>query len=314
MPHRIFLPHPKKRSKALSLGVLVGFNLFFLLLVILKVTSTDYKDFNILGFATNINIQDLLKDTNVEREKYGLNTLKMNVALSKAAEQKAQDMFADDYWNHVAPDGTTPWDFILGNGYSYTYAGENLAKDFMNSSSVVKAWMNSPSHRENMLNEHYTEIGFAVVDGDLNGEKTTLVVQMFGTPSGNVADIDNGQTSTQNSEQVVEVFVQDTSEVLNQQSIQENKEPDILVQEPTVPTVESSVNTNKTSNLITIDRSYVLYGAYAVLAYFIIALFIDGFVAFKNHHLRLTGNTVSHLILFISVLVFIYYINQPLAI
>lgn len=80
--------------------------------------------------------------------------------------------------------GTTPWDFITGSGYQYEYAGENLAKNFMFSQGVVDAWMNSPSHKENLMRKDYTDVGFAVVNGVLNGEETTLVVQLFGKPLG----------------------------------------------------------------------------------------------------------------------------------
>ena len=47
----------------------------------------------------------------------------------------------------------------------------------------MTAWMNSPTHRDNVLRKDFTEVGFAVVDGTLGGEQTTLVVQMFGKPS-----------------------------------------------------------------------------------------------------------------------------------
>jgi hypothetical protein len=91
-------------------------------------------------------------------------------------------MFAKNYWSHFAPDGASPWDFINGSGYRYEYAGENLAKNFLFSQGVVDAWMNSPTHRENILKKNYTEVGYAIVNGVMNGEETTLVVQMFGTP------------------------------------------------------------------------------------------------------------------------------------
>src|SRR3989338_7182361 len=109
--------------------------------------------------------------------------LELNPELSLAAEKKAEDMFARNYWAHNGPNGSTPWDFIKGAGYTYIYAGENLAKDFQNSNDVVQAWMKSPSHRENILRKEYQDIGFAVVNGVLNGEETTLVIQMFGVSS-----------------------------------------------------------------------------------------------------------------------------------
>src|SRR5262249_8899486 len=52
------------------------------------------------------------------------------------------------------------------------------------SSGVVDAWMASPSHRDNLMKPTYREVGFAVVNGNLLGEDTTLVVQMFGTKNG----------------------------------------------------------------------------------------------------------------------------------
>jgi uncharacterized protein YkwD len=92
-------------------------------------------------------------------------------------------MFANDYWAHVAPDGTTPWSFIKSSGYAYTTAGENLARDFNDTGAMVEAWMNSASHRENIVNAKFKEIGVAVVNGTLQGVETTLVVQLFGAPA-----------------------------------------------------------------------------------------------------------------------------------
>jgi hypothetical protein len=96
-------------------------------------------------------------------------------------------MYARDYWAHVSPIGTQPWFFITESGYQYRYAGENLARDFSDPDSVVKAWMNSPSHKDNLLSDKYHDIGVAVVDGKLGGQETTLVVQMFGTKLAAVA-------------------------------------------------------------------------------------------------------------------------------
>ena len=89
-------------------------------------------------------------------------------------------MIDRDYWAHVAPDGTQPWKFFTSFGYKYRYAGENLARDFSNASSAMDAWMNSPTHKENILNPKYKEIGIGVVEGDLAGTDTTIIVQFFG--------------------------------------------------------------------------------------------------------------------------------------
>lgn len=133
-----------------------------------------------MGTSVDITSQELLLFTNQDRQKEGLSALTINNQLSQAAALKATDMFGKNYWAHNAPEGTTPWFFIKEAGYVYVYAGENLARGFNSSEDVVKAWMASPSHRENMLSKNYQDVGFAVVPGKLNGEDTVLVVEMFG--------------------------------------------------------------------------------------------------------------------------------------
>lgn len=96
-------------------------------------------------------------------------------------------MFAENYWAHFSPSGKDPWGFISSAGYKFSYAGENLAKNFYTSDEVIRAWMNSPSHKENIINGNFQDIGVAVEDGTLNGQKTTLIVQMFGKPVDSLA-------------------------------------------------------------------------------------------------------------------------------
>lgn len=176
----LILPYPEKGTRA---TLLKNSALLFYVLVLLGFQFCIYRmSPQILGFATDIMLADLYKITNEKRVAAGAAPLKINHKLETAALAKAQDMFAKDYWAHYAPDGsTTPWQFILGAGYSYKYAGENLARNFDTSISVVEAWLASPSHKANLLNASYEDIGMAAVNGTLLGEETTLVVQMFGT-------------------------------------------------------------------------------------------------------------------------------------
>lgn len=179
-----FIPHETNNHKARALhpqAFLFYMMLIFVLQVSLKTIHTNFP--GILGFATDISITRLMELTNQKRASAGLPPLAFSGSLSAAAANKAADMFSKNYWAHVAPDGKTPWDFITGAGYHYIYAGENLAKNFNDSNSVVDAWMASPTHRDNVLKKEYKEIGFAVVNGKLNGEDTTLVVEMFGSPT-----------------------------------------------------------------------------------------------------------------------------------
>lgn len=121
---------------------------------------------------------------NGDRLSNHISTLKVNPALVAAAQAKADDMAAKGYFSHTAPDGTDPWHWFQKAGYEYDYAGENLAIDFSDSSDVEHAWMQSPMHRENILNMHFTEIGIATAVGMYQGRQTIFVVQEFGTPKG----------------------------------------------------------------------------------------------------------------------------------
>jgi hypothetical protein len=137
----------------------------------------------VLGRVSSISASDLLTDTNTQRVNASLPGLKVNAALSAAAFSKAKDMFANNYWAHVSPAGVTPWKWLGDAGYNYDVAGENLAKNYPTAQATVDAWMASPTHRANMLKPTYQDIGFAVVDGTLDGRPTTLVVAYYGTPA-----------------------------------------------------------------------------------------------------------------------------------
>lgn len=159
--------------------------LFFLALVLLAYQGIlrllPLSGVRILGYAANISPSEVISMTNQKRVEAGLPALEFNSALSTAAKKKGEDMLARDYWAHIAPDGTQPWKFFTEEGYNYRYAGENLARDFADEASAVSAWMASPSHRDNLLSAKYQEIGIAVVEGDLAGLESTIIVQLFGT-------------------------------------------------------------------------------------------------------------------------------------
>ena len=142
----------------------------------------------VLAFASDINSSTIVSLTNQQRTQNNFSALNTNQQLTQAAQAKAQDMFEDNYWAHVSPSGKTPWDFIKGSGYTYQYAGENLAKDFNTSNGVVTGWMNSPEHKANILDAHYTDIGVGVMNGKIDGQETTLVVAMYATPQTGIVD------------------------------------------------------------------------------------------------------------------------------
>lgn len=274
--HSFFAPREDNNfhAKALHLKTLTVSLLFIISFgVIIGHLKTSQSQ--VLGFATDITTEKLLSLTNQQRASHNLSILKYNDKLASAAAAKAKNMFALNYWAHYAPDGTAPWSFILTAGYKYSYAGENLAKNFMFSQDVVTAWMNSPSHRENMLRPEYTDVGFAVANGVLNGQQTTLVVQMFGTPEVLTAD-----SSTPDNPPVQVTVVPEQNAP---QSV-----PDVLARQTSQP-----------FNLMPI---YVKLN-YIFLALFIGALLTDFYLAAKLGVVRLTGKNIAHFIFILFMLI-----------
>ena len=90
-------------------------------------------------------------------------------------------MLAADCWSHYCPDNRSPWEYFDDVNYNYLFAGENLAEGFFLDEDAMVAWMNSPSHRENILKPEYKEVGFGVVHGNFQGqEDNTVIVAHFG--------------------------------------------------------------------------------------------------------------------------------------
>lgn len=182
------LYHPRRsnnhRARVLHPEAIATFSVLCLVVFMMVYSASKIPGRlgTVLGYASNISPADVIAQTNQQRQAAGLSALSHNGQLSAAAAAKANDMFAKQYWAHTSPEGTQPWSFIKGAGYSYQVAGENLARDFSVTNEMMDAWMASPTHRANIMSDRYTEIGIAVVNGTLEGVETTLVVQMFGTP------------------------------------------------------------------------------------------------------------------------------------
>ncbi len=135
-----------------------------------------------LDFVAAVLPGEVIVFTNDERSQSALQPLTENTFLDTAAQAKASDMAAKGYFSHTGPDGKEPWTWVKEAGYSFQYAGENLAVRFVGSRDVVNAWMASPTHRANIVKPVYTEIGVGVAQGEFQGEPATFVVQYFGTP------------------------------------------------------------------------------------------------------------------------------------
>lgn len=141
---------------------------------------------DVLPYATQMSIDGLVQETNDRRTTQDERPLQLNAQLTKAAQVKAQDMVERNYWSHNTPEGNAPWEFVNNVGYSYKKAGENLAYGFKNEDEVIAGWMNSPGHRANMLDINYQEVGFGFAESPnyVEGGPSTIVVAMYGQPSG----------------------------------------------------------------------------------------------------------------------------------
>lgn len=167
------------------------------LLLVLRIAAVAVS----INFPQNIFFADITKVTlenlvNQTRQSAGLPALAENEKLNQAAQLKAENMVQNGYFDHVSPTGVTPWFWFLKAGYNYKYAGENLAIGFFDSEEVFNAWLNSPSHKANIVNPNYKEMGTAVLGG-FGSNNTIVVVQEFASqlPAKSVA-VKNTETNT----------------------------------------------------------------------------------------------------------------------
>ncbi len=139
----------------------------------------------VLAYATEMSRSALLSSTNAARAANGLGGLVLDSQLNNSAQAKAQHMADNDYWAHVAPDGTQPWYFFDQAGYAYVRAGENLAYGFMSSQGAMDGWMASTGHKANVLGD-YVDVGFGIVNTpSYQGEgEQTIVVAHYGSRGG----------------------------------------------------------------------------------------------------------------------------------
>lgn len=267
----LFAPHPHNNHKA---KILWPISLFVLLGVYLMGYSTiqlfAHLKPGVLGFASQINPLVVVELTNKERKVQNLPPLKLNQKLNEAAQAKATDMFSHNYWAHVSPTGVEPWYFITNASYQYHHAGENLARDFSNPTDIVTAWMASPTHKRNLLDPRYQDIGVAVVDGYLNGVETTLVVQLFASPQTEVSQIS-------------------TSQVVN---------PVIASEAKLYP--KSGVSPLTTSKAWSLAFILVIVGA----------LLIDWLFVLRSRIVRISGKSWAHLTFFLTLAVILIFIRQ----
>lgn len=288
------------RAHAVSLPALFGY-LQILIILTAGLYLIKLKAPQILGQAT-FSASQIINLTNSKRQQNGLPPLLENPLLDQAAAAKAQDMLAYDYWAHNSSKGTTPWSFITASGYRYLFAGENLARDFSDATSVVNAWMDSPSHRNNLLDANFKEIGVAVLSGKLTGREGILVVQMFASAVSQIPTrqpLVQGQTPSDASQSPKSVAVAPSSPTPANALTSPSPQP-VAVGQTVSPTTEATVLASRRFSIAKI-ASLVLVGLIFTL------FLLEAVVTIKRSDLQLRREVIAHLMILGFVLIAVWY-------
>lgn len=305
--HRFFIPshHNNYHAHGLHISSLTVYLIGALALSFTYSSNALLPHGSVLGIAQNISIEALVQLTNQQRTNSGLSALHLNGQLSSAAAGKCNKMLADNFWAHYAPDGTTPWFFIGQAGYTYETAGENLAKDFNDSNSVVNAWMASPTHAANILNGKYQDVGFATCNGMLTGSETTVVVQMFAKPSGRSNVATSFTTAAQAEEpkptQVIAQTLPTTIPTAQPTTI--NQAATISSIPATLASSSQSTTTTKSGFFTNLLRSLPKAVTFTLFGMLLATFMLDFYYGYKLKTYRVIGKHLAHFIFVAFILI-----------
>ncbi len=282
----------RSKTAAIVFGVIFFIEILFLLqtLVILPNSS----------FFASVLPSILVADTNAGREAHNLNVLEQNQLLQNAAQLKANDMAAKGYFSHNSPDGKTPWYWLQRAGYDYEYAGENLAVNFVDSEDVMTAWMNSPAHRANILNNTFSEIGIATSKGVYEGKEAVFVVQFFGTPASPHFSVAPQDATSGDHETMATETVPVSTSI-------ESPTGSVAAAKPSVEGATTAhisdatvIQPSPIDELLAKPRSTTAYVLFAIFALVACALILKIFIKIRIQHPQLIVNGVV-LLLFIGI-------------
>jgi hypothetical protein len=282
----------------------VAIILFLELIVFLIPTVSNL---NVTGGMAAVLPGVLSQLTNEEREAKNLNILTISPILNEAAKMKAEDMARQGYFAHISPDGKTPWYWIEKVGYDYQYAGENLAINFSDSKDVTNAWMESPTHKENIVKENYTEIGTGIAEGIYKGKNAIFVVQVYANQmplalkQAKISKIENKKISTSN---VVKNIVGGVKTITESKKVETN----VLGVETTVEIV-SIKNPNFWQKIFSSPRDNINKISYIIFAIVLFILFLYFFIKMKNHNKNILTNGLVVLAVLGAMFVVNYYVS-----
>ena len=308
---KLFVSQKENNYKPHIFRDISTFSIFFIVIALFIIAVSGRV---IVGtdFTALVLPKVLVDYANQDRDAKNYNHLAINPVLEKAAQMKANDMAENSYFAHKSPAGKTPWYWFEQVGYDFSYAGENLAVNFNDSIDVNTAWMNSPGHRDNIMNSNFTEIGIATADGMYQGKRTTFVVQLFGRPAvkENLPVLKKVVSTKSTKTETKPVVVSSSSAVLS-----ESASKQVLAENGTnelyVSVEKKSVDALATPKLkysSWFDRVLASPEKSLRLAYLVIAIVIllgllsFVFVEFKRHHLRMILLGIGILLIMIGLL------------
>jgi len=256
----------------------------------------------------------LIDFTNEARAKNTVSPLKSNAYLERAAQEKAEDMARRSYFSHVSPDGKSPWYWFNKTGYNYTFAGENLAIHFFDSQDLMKAWMKSPSHRSNILNKNFTEIGIGVAQGYFAGKETVYIVQFFGKPLQKIT-----KPPTLGVEEIKPKEMEtETQKVQPVQITPEMFAVNTNVSPEEIPSEEKQISSGEVSEIsfesspiqrvLSAPKFTIQFFFLFLFLFFTFALFLNIFINIKVQHLSLIRGGVFLLLLLTFSILFNNYL------
>jgi hypothetical protein len=283
-------PHILRSPSTLNIIAIILFiELFAFLLPILSHINTTGNMAAVLPAV-------LANLTNEERQVQNLPILKVNPILNKAAEMKAQDMASHGYFAHTSPEGLTPWYWLKKVGYQYQYAGENLAINFVDSIDVTNAWMDSPTHKANIIKRNYTEVGTGIARGVYEGRETVFVAQVYASPFPTMSNI-----IKQNEVKVIpEKIVPE--KIVNESDI---KEVSVLGAE--------APSTNRNTfwqTMFTSPRNTTNIMLYCAFVFILLVLVLYIFIKRTNHHTDLITNGLIVLVIVVAIFLANYYYGE----
>ncbi|MBI4910527.1 MAG: putative Ig domain-containing protein [Acidobacteria bacterium] len=168
-PRRHLRRPPDSGAQSFRSSFSVAMSLPALFLLVLTVSAQD---------ATTLMERQILEEVNRERRSRGLNKLEWDDRVAGAARNHSRNMARRKFFSHEDPVAGDMRKRLRAAGVEWTACAENLYEESRVASarSVVRAWMNSAGHRQNLLNGRYTHTGVGV-----RVEGRTIVTELFVT-------------------------------------------------------------------------------------------------------------------------------------